>query len=179
MLKSGTFQGAAGGAGIGAGTGIGLGTAVGTVVGTAATIPTTGVGALAGGGVGVFHGPWFKLGGARGKGKEEEKVPTEAIESGAVSVNTDTGEVEVHDEEALRQARVKAERKEQGLAKSVAPTSEDGKERKRPRKIEVRSNKDAPAKAESQASSNGSEKKKKPKKLEVRSNKSVPAKGGS
>ena len=41
ILKSGTFQGAAGGAGIGAATGIGVGTVVGTLVGTVASVPTT------------------------------------------------------------------------------------------------------------------------------------------
>ena len=177
ILKSGTFQGAAGGAGIGAATGVGLGTVVGTIVGTAATIPTTAVGALVGGGVGVFHGPWFKLNGGKGKGEEENKVPTEAIESGAVSVNGDTGEVKVQDKEALKQATEKAKQKEQETAKAGAPTSKEGKERKKPKKIEVRSNKNAAATAGSPTSKDGKEKKK-PRKLEVRSNKNAPAKAG-
>lgn len=45
---------------------MGLGAAVGSLVGGVASIPTTGVGALAGIGVGAVHGPWFG-----GKKKEE------------------------------------------------------------------------------------------------------------
>ncbi|KAM0714467.1 hypothetical protein Q7P37_010254 [Cladosporium fusiforme] len=133
MLSSGTFQGAAGGAGIGGAVGMGLGTVVGTVVGGVATVPSVLVGGLVGAGTGVIHGPWIKLmgkGGKDGKG-EGEKVPTEAVENGSVVVDQKTGKVTAKDEEGLRRARERAERAE----------AEGGemKERKKPRKLEVRS----------------------------------------
>lgn len=88
ILKSGTFQGAAGGAGIGAATGLGLGAVVGTVVGAVASVPTTAVGGLVGAGTGAIHGPWIKLGDKKEKngkesGKEEKEgeVPSENTDS--------------------------------------------------------------------------------------------------
>lgn len=76
-LQSGAWQGGAGGAGIGAGVGMGLGTVVGTVVGGVASVPTTGLGLLAGAGVGAAHGPWFKIpkiGGEGEKGEGDEEI---------------------------------------------------------------------------------------------------------
>ncbi|TGO09148.1 hypothetical protein BTUL_0177g00070 [Botrytis tulipae] len=77
-LQSGVWQGGAGGAGIGAGVGMGLGTVVGSVVGGVVSVPTTGLGLLAGVGAGAAHGPWFKLpkiGGEEGEvGEADEKA---------------------------------------------------------------------------------------------------------
>lgn len=47
-LSSGVWQGGASGAGMGAGLGLGLGTVVGSVVGGVVSVPTTGLGLLAG-----------------------------------------------------------------------------------------------------------------------------------
>src|SRR6186713_1745651 len=109
ILKSGTFQGAAGGAGIGAATGIGLGTVVGTVVGTVASVPTTALGGLVGAGTGAIHGPWIKLGGGSKKDSDvgEEKivqVPQETIDSGAVQLDDETGKMTIKDSEAFEKA---------------------------------------------------------------------------
>jgi len=71
-LQSGTWQGAGMGGGMGAGFGMGLGAVVGTVVGGVVSIPTTGVGILAGAGTGAVHGPWFKVPGAEGMKKNRE-----------------------------------------------------------------------------------------------------------
>ncbi|KAF4630911.1 hypothetical protein G7Y89_g7222 [Cudoniella acicularis] len=75
-LQSGVWQGGAAGAGIGAGIGAGVGTVVGALVGGVAAIPTTGLGMLAGVGVGAVHGPWVRFGkggdGKEGEGMEEE-----------------------------------------------------------------------------------------------------------
>ncbi|ESZ92910.1 hypothetical protein SBOR_6683 [Sclerotinia borealis F-4128] len=88
-LQSGVWQGGAGGAGIGAGIGLGLGTVVGTVVGGVASVPTTGLGLLAGMGTGAAHGPWFKLpkiGGEEGEAVEgDEKVVEGGGEEGGGS----------------------------------------------------------------------------------------------
>lgn len=168
ILKSGTFQGAVGGAGIGAATGVGLGTIVGTLVGTVASIPTTAVGGLVGGGVGAIHGPWLKFGGGK-KGEKEKivEVPQEAIDSGTVDFNKATGEVTAQHPEDLEKIAAAAEQKKQ-----AQPLSE-GKPRKQPRKIEVRSNKSTITEPH-QSSSNLGERKK-PKKLEIRSNKTKPS----
>jgi len=142
ILTSGTFQGAAGGAGIGTAVGMGLGTVVGTVVGGVATLPGVLVGGLVGAGAGVVHGPWITLKGLvgeDGKGGEEKKIPREAVEDGSVVVDRGTGEVRAVDEEGLRRARERAEREER-----EGGGGGDGqvkKERKKPRKIEVRNNK--------------------------------------
>lgn len=72
------WQGGAAGAGIGAGIGGGVGTVVGTLVGGVASIPTTGLGLLAGIGAGAIHGPWVTLKRDKKKGEngEEEEVKT-------------------------------------------------------------------------------------------------------
>lgn len=143
ILTSGTFQGAAGGAGIGTAVGMGLGTITGTIVGTVATIPGVLVGGLVGAGTGVIHGPWIKLGG-KGKGAEpEKKIPAEAVENGSVVVDKNTGQVKTVDKEGLERARKAAEQlekmqKECGGEKGNTGTGEVKKEKKKPRKLEVR-----------------------------------------
>jgi hypothetical protein len=145
ILTSGAFQGSAGGAGIGTAVGMGLGTITGTLVGTVATIPGVLVGGLVGAGVGVIHGPWIKLGGkSKGKGTEaEKKIPAEAVENGSVVVDQKTGQVKTVDKEGLERARKAAEQaekmqKEGGGGNSNAGTGEVKKEKKKPRKLEVR-----------------------------------------
>ena len=145
ILSSGTFQGAAGGAGIGTAVGMGLGTITGTLVGTVATIPGVLVGGLIGAGTGVIHGPWIKLGGKdKGKGAEADtKIPAEAVENGSVVVNQKTGQVKVVDEEGLKKARKAAElvekvQREGGNEKGNGGAGEVKKEKKKPRKLEVR-----------------------------------------
>ena len=166
ILKSGTFQGAAGGAGIGAATGVGLGTVVGTLVGTVVSVPTTALGGLVGAGTGAIHGPWIKLGGGSKKeaGSAEEQdvvqVPQGAIDSGAVEVDDKTGQATVKDLEALKQAT--AEHK---------PAKGDAGARKKPKKLEVRSNKQAPVGKTRPPTDNDANTRKKPPKLEVRSKK--------
>ncbi|APA05529.1 predicted protein [Sclerotinia sclerotiorum 1980 UF-70] len=82
-LQSGVWQGGAGGAGIGAGVGMGLGTVVGSVVGGVVSVPTTGLGLLAGVGAGAAHGPWFKLPRIGGEDGEEGEVKGEGkVEEG-------------------------------------------------------------------------------------------------
>lgn len=135
ILTSGAFQGAAGGAGIGTAVGMGLGTVTGTLVGTVATIPGVLVGGLIGAGTGVIHGPWIKLTKmVNGERKGETKVPAEAVENGSVTVDKETGLVKTVNEEGLRRARERAEQmeKEQGDGGEVK------KEKKKPRKLEVR-----------------------------------------
>lgn len=146
LFSSGTFQGAAGGAGIGGAVGVGLGTVVGTLVGGVASVPGVLVGGLVGAGAGVVHGPWIVLKKLAGGEGEEVKVPREAVEDGSVVVDQGTGQVKaVVDEEGLRRARERAERVEkQGGGAAAAGAGAGGgagevkKERKKPRKLEVR-----------------------------------------
>ena len=166
ILKSGTFQGAAGGAGIGAATGIGLGTVVGTVVGTVASVPTTALGGLVGAGTGAIHGPWIKLGTEKGKdGKEEEKlvqVPQDAIDKGDVEVDDATGQVTAKDPEALKKSVENEEREGESKPKK----EDDPKEKKRAPKLEVRSKKPSTeSKKEPEKSNNVETAKRKPPKL--------------
>ena len=167
ILKSGTFQGAIGGAGIGAATGLGLGTLVGTLVGTVASVPTTAVGSLVGAGTGAIHGPWIKLGGGSKKegGAEEDQVvqvPQEAIDSGAVQVDNKTGQVTVKDPEALKEAAAAAEHK-------IA--TEDAGNKRKPKKLEIRSNKQATSETTEHPTDTDAKTRRKPPKLEVRSTK--------
>jgi hypothetical protein len=172
ILKSGTFQGAAGGAGIGAAAGIGLGTVVGTLVGTVASVPTTALGGLVGSGVGALHGPWIKLGGDKNKGEEDGivQVSPEAIDSGAVQVDEKTGQVTSKNPEELKQAAAVAEQAAKLSAEQKKQASTGPAEKKRPKKLEVRSNKQAVAKVEPPSASNAKARRKPPK-LEVRSRK--------
>ncbi|KAH7357583.1 hypothetical protein BKA66DRAFT_515378 [Pyrenochaeta sp. MPI-SDFR-AT-0127] len=134
VLSSGAFQGGVGGGGIGMAVGAGLGTVVGTLVGTVATIPTTAVGTLVGAGVGGIHGPWIKLS-KIGKGKDEDDENKE---------NENEEEIDVEDAvpnpEVLRQAADKvAEERKKGEADGDGKAGETPKkEKKKPRKLEVR-----------------------------------------
>lgn len=157
VLSSGAFQGSVGGGGIGMAVGAGLGTVVGTIVGTVATIPTTAVGTLVGAGVGGVHGPWIKLGkiggkdGKDGKAKgegdgDEDKENHESNENedekkdGDESAQFDEDDA-VLDPALLRQAadEVEQERKKNGSHSEEHPADQrQTKEKKKPRKIEVR-----------------------------------------
>ncbi|KAI2481245.1 hypothetical protein Ptr902_07040 [Pyrenophora tritici-repentis] len=149
MLSSGAFQGSIGGGGIGMAVGAGLGTVVGTLVGTVATIPTTAVGTLVGAGVGGVHGPWVKLGGQKkdkGDDKEDDKEGQEGSEDdGEEKIIDNEMEEEVKDEadgipdpEALRRAANEVEQQRR-LEEEKGSAGRETKERRKPRKIEVRS----------------------------------------
>lgn len=150
VLTSGAFQGGVGGAGIGAATAAGLGTVVGTLVGTVTAIPATAVGGLAGVATGAVHGPWIKLGkigkgGRVGDGKEKNEKGPEMAE--------DPGEDEdmVPNPEVLREAAGKMGnmQKKEGITEGGdnkvdkenggEEEKKDAKEKKKPRKLEVRS----------------------------------------
>jgi hypothetical protein len=161
VLKSGTFQGAAGGVGIGAATGVGLGTLVGTVVGGVASIPTTLLGGLVGSGVGAIHGPFIKFGLGDGKKGEVVQVPQEAIDNGAVKVD-ETGQATVQNPELLRNAVSKPiVENQEGTTESQSSNDT----RRKPKKIEIRS------KATNTTAPSETPAKKKPRKIEIRSNK--------
>ena len=174
MLKSGTFQGAAGGAGIGAATGLGLGTAVGALVGTVVSVPTTALGALVGAGTGAIHGPWIKLGGGNEKGGEgDEKlvqVPQEAIDSGAVQVDEKSGQVTVKDPEALRET-TEAAAGPADMATAEQERAARGVSERKPKKLEIRSNKQNTAAKTETPTNTDAATRRKPPKLEVRSKK--------
>ena len=151
MLQSGAFQGTVGGVGIGAVVAGGLGTVVGTVVGTVTAVPATAVGGLVGAGVGLGHGSWIKLGKiGGGGGKDGEGDKEGEKEKGGEQQGEKTGEVDVEDAvpnpEVLRKAAedIKREREKGGLAQEGGGEKEK-KERKKPRKIEVRSKQQAQA----------------------------------
>ncbi len=171
VLKSGTFQGAAGGAGIGMATGMGLGTVVGTLTGVVASVPTMALGGLVGAGTGVIHGPWIKLGGGKGKedGGEEDLVqlPQEAIDNGAVEMDEKSGQVTVKDPEALKAAASAAAM----VAAEKETPKEDAGERRKPKKLEIRSNKQGATGNTGPTTGGKAEQKKKPPKLAVRSKK--------
>jgi hypothetical protein len=149
MLTSGAFQGGVGGAGIGTAVGAGVGTLVGTLVGTVAAIPTTGVGALVGSGVGAAHGPWIKLppiGGGKKKdedkkekseSKEETEDKSEGKGEGNVDVDVEDDDDVLPNPEALRKAADEVA-KRQSQQKEPDKNGQQG-ERKKPRKLEVRS----------------------------------------
>lgn len=144
MLQSGAFQGTMGGAGIGGAVGLGVGTVVGTVVGGLTAIPTTGLGALVGSGVGAIHGPFIKLGSlATGGNKSEEKSGEHKDEKGESEQGSPDDEDAVPDPKALRQAadllaEEKEKRAQQGDGSKTDGNAEV-KERKKPRKLEIRS----------------------------------------
>lgn len=133
MLQSGTFQGAAGGGGIGAGVAMGLGTVVGTLVGGVTAIPTTAVGGLVGAGVGFARGPFIKMGDP-GQKKDANGKPVPGVpqaggkDIGSASANATTN-------------------KENASPAGSRPGTSDGKPRKKPKKLEVRSGKDTQPKA--------------------------------
>lgn len=168
MLQSGAFQGTVGGAGIGAVVAGGLGTVVGTVVGTVTAVPATAVGGLVGAGVGLGHGSWIKLGKAGEKdGKKGDKK--EGEDGDENKENEQAEEVDVDDAvpnpEMLRQAAedIKKEREKGNLPEGGADAEQ--KERRKPRKL---SRQVSEAGKEERTESPKSEKKK-PRKIEVRS----------
>ena len=173
VLKSGTFQGATGGAGIGMATGMGLGTVVGTLTGVVASVPTMALGGLVGAGTGVIHGPWIKLGGGKKEegGTEEEEqivqVPQEAIDKGAVQVDEKSGQVTVKDHEALEAAASAAA---MVSAEKETPVNGPGGRRK-PKKLEIRSNKQGSGEKTDSAANSEAKARNKPPKLEPRSKK--------
>ena len=129
------------------------------------------------GGGGLFHGPWIKLKGAgKDGGDEVVQVPQQAIDSGAVLVDEKTGSVTVKDPDALKKAAEAAEQ----AAKVSKEQQQEGKvgdgekkkagEKRKPKKLEVRSGKGKEASGGSEQQSKGEDKpKRKPPKLEVRS----------
>lgn len=153
MLQSGAFQGSVGGAGIGGAVSAGVGTLVGTVVGGVTAIPMTGLGALTGAGVGAIHGPFIKLGnlakGGKGDekkdgnegGKKDGKDSEKDGEEKGEDINPDDEDV-VPNPEVLRKAADKLESEKAEKGKSgLSEGKSDGaqKEKKKPRKIEIRS----------------------------------------
>lgn len=153
MLQSGAFQGTIGGAGIGGAVSAGVGTLVGTVVGGVTAIPMTGLGALTGAGVGAIHGPFIKLGnlakGGKGDDKKDgEKDAKKGGKDGDEEGEDETEEINPDDEdvvpnpEALRQAAdaLAEEREKKGLQPEPSKDEDKSqKEKKKPRKIEIRS----------------------------------------
>ncbi|KAF2109992.1 hypothetical protein BDV96DRAFT_584932 [Lophiotrema nucula] len=145
MLSSGAFQGAVGGGGIGGTVALGVGTVVGTVVGGVTAIPATGLGALIGTGVGAARGPFIKLGklatggeGDTAKGETGEQISLEDAEKAGDDDNV------VPNPEVLRQAADTVE-KERAKKQQNDGNTEGGEgqktQKRKPRKIEVRSNK--------------------------------------
>jgi hypothetical protein len=70
------------------------------------------------------------------------KVPREAVEDGSVVVDPGTGKVKTVDEERLRRARERAEKAEraerEGGGDVAGGDGQVKKEKKKPRKLEVR-----------------------------------------
>lgn len=129
--------------GIGAGVGAGLGTVVGTLVGGIASIPTTALGTLTGIAVGGIHGPFFHL--------DDHKKTNEQLNE------------EVMDEAKKLDAAV-----EEGAKEPVPPKFENEEtgsaaEKRRPRKLDNRSG------SQVDVTANMPPERKKPRKIEVRS----------
>lgn len=146
-LQSGTLQGAIGGAGIGGAVGVGLGTVVGTLVGGVLTIPTTAVGGLVGSGVGAIHGPFFKLGeGTTVKqgGGDAERVaaaPGESQSPAEPLTVPDPKDLKRAAADLKRQKEVEAQKppiEKKMNPRRPLPPRQDGRERKRPKKLQVR-----------------------------------------
>ncbi|PPJ56404.1 hypothetical protein CBER1_00690 [Cercospora berteroae] len=123
-MQSGTWQGLFGGGGIGAGVGMGLGTVLGLLVGGILSIPTTAIGGLVGASTGAIHGPWIKVGDVQKR--FEDATPAEVAD--ALEEEQRTGAAPPTKEQSTTQQH------EQRLDEAEAP-----KERKKPRKIEIRS----------------------------------------
>lgn len=149
VLSSGAFQGSVGGGGIGMAVGAGLGTVVGTLVGTVATIPTTAVGTLVGAGVGGVHGPWVKLGGGKKDDKDKNKDgQAEGDGTGNADEKDVDGQIQdqmggeedgIPDPEALRRAADEFAQQRKAEQGENDDGNRENKEKKKPRKIEVRS----------------------------------------
>jgi hypothetical protein len=156
-LQSGVWQGGTAGGGIGAGIAMGLGAVTGTLVTGLVSVPTVLLGGLVGAGTGAIHGPWFKLpgmGGAKkGQPSEEEiraramkeaEALDQAVENGANTVPQPPpgmNEADTHnDDDVDGRATPTAERKKpRKLQVRSGNETTDPPERKKPRKLEVRS----------------------------------------
>ncbi|KAI5370505.1 hypothetical protein Slin14017_G013840 [Septoria linicola] len=123
-MQSGTWQGLFGGGGIGVGVGMGLGAVLGTLLGGLLSVPTTALGGLIGSGVGAVHGPWIQVGDIQKR--FEDASPSEVITALEQEQKTGNGK--------LVEEQLTAEQIEDKLSQSDAP-----KEKKKPRKIEIRS----------------------------------------
>ena len=146
-MASGTWQGAAAGGGIGGGVGLGLGAVVGTVLGGVLSVPTVALGGLVGAGVGGVHGPFVKLG-LSGSGKEKKSQSPEEAQADAVkqanaldeaveySANNVPVPPKIEEDEGEGKQISAAQRGDAGAGAEgqTAPV------KKKPRKIEVRSN---------------------------------------
>ncbi|KAM3418810.1 hypothetical protein BST61_g4778 [Cercospora zeina] len=126
-MQSGTWQGLFGGAGIGAGVSMGLGALVGTLVGGLLSIPTTALGGLIGAGTGAAHGPWIKVGDVQKR--FEDATPGEVVD--ALEEEQRAGAESPMERHSPTQQDV------QRLEEVDAP-----KQRRKPRKLEIRSQKD-------------------------------------
>jgi hypothetical protein len=113
--QSGPWQGLFAGAGIGGAISAAIGTLIGTLVGGALSIPTMGLGALVGTGVGAVHGPFIKIGGV--KKSWEQAEPEDVVQ-------------------VLEQEQKQNQNTEKGEERNE---SHHTPERRKPRKLEVRS----------------------------------------
>ena len=141
-LQSGTWQGGAAGMGIGAGVGAGLGTVVGTLVGGLVSVPTTAVGTLTGIAVGGIHGPFFHLDNHKKTNEQmNEEVMDEAKKlDAAVEEGAKEPVPPKFDDESGSVAEKRRPKKLDNRSGSQVDVSADvPKERKKPRKLEVRS----------------------------------------
>jgi predicted lipid-binding transport protein (Tim44 family) len=152
MIQSGTWQGLAAGGGIGAGVGIGLGTVVGTVVGGIVSVPTTGLGALIGSGVGAIHGPWIRI------PKGQDVTTEDTASSGRPSTYAEV--------KHLPEGQNENSTEQQDLCTKSDESEKPSSIRKRPRKLEVRTH--AATGGERTPSEQG-EQARRPRKLEMRS----------
>ncbi|EME87752.1 uncharacterized protein MYCFIDRAFT_169514 [Pseudocercospora fijiensis CIRAD86] len=121
-MQSGTWQGLFGGGGIGAGVGMGLGAVLGTLVGGVASVATVPLGALTGAGVGAWHGPWIKVGNIQKR--FEDASPEEVVSA--------------LEQEKKQQAPGSSAQHDDGQA---GPTNGVPAQKKKPRKLELRSQK--------------------------------------
>ena len=144
-LQSGLWQGGGVGGGIGAGVAMGVGAVTGTLVSGLVAVPTILLGGLVGVGVGSIKGPLIKLGG----GGEETK------------------EKLMSDEEIRKQAMQEAERLDQAVEKGAStvpkPPEEDVDQEA------TESHPGHPSNVSEAGESTGAPERRKPKKLQVRS----------
>lgn len=162
-MQSGTWQGLGLGGGIGAATGLGLGAGLGTVIGAVTAVPTAGLGMLVGSGVGAIHGPWIKLSGKEQKFEDADPAEVaDALEQ---------------EQDSQRKAEL-----EQRVTAAVENVPAEDQPRRKPKKLEIRSQRNADSGQQDSAVAGGVSAKessaanqkprRKPKKLEIRSGKS-------
>ena len=169
-LSSGVWQGGTAGGGIGAGIAMSLGALTGTLVTGLVSIPTVLLGGLVGAGVGGIHGPWFTLGlggdkkekpkteeETRAQAMKEAEALDEAVEKGATTV-PQPPELD-EDDESTEQNSEEHPQQRQASMGSHGSGSPGSAEKRKPRKLQVRSGNEVKSVPE----------RKKPKKLEVRS----------